>query len=534
MIIINQPHLGIDEPQERLRDKIAERLHLPKAGFPYTILKESLDARRRDTPRFSYQVAVDAPISEKKVRALKDKNITWQPQARIKPIEPGDKPLQGRPIVVGAGPAGLFAAYILAEHGYKPLLLEQGQAVDVRTRQVERFWQDGTLDLHSNVQFGEGGAGTFSDGKLTSRSKNPLGHKVNEIFAAHGAPIEITYQAKPHIGTDLLGDVIVSMRKQMVHAGADVRFGVTVQSLLLEEGLDGTSVKGVMTNEGAFYSNVVILALGHSSRDLFRTLYEQGLAMEAKPFAMGFRIEHPQRMIDERQYRDLAGHSRLGAASYQLTWHDDVRNRGVYTFCMCPGGQVVAASSERERLVVNGMSYHARDLENANSALLVNIGPEDFGNGVLDGMLFQERIESACYALGGGGYVAPVQTVGDFLKGEKSSALGDICPSVRPGHVLSDLSSLYPASITDSLRAAIGGMGMRLKGFDRQDAVLTGAETRSSSPVRLLRDKVQRESVNVKGVYPIGEGAGYAGGIVSSAIDGIACAQEIIQTFRAD
>ena len=534
MIIINQLHLGIDEPQERLRDKIAERLHLPKAGFSYTILKESLDARRRDTPRFSYQVAVDTPISEKKVRALKDKNITWQPQARIKPIEPGDKPLQGRPIVVGAGPAGLFAAYILAEHGYKPLLLEQGQAVDVRTRQVERFWQDGTLDLHSNVQFGEGGAGTFSDGKLTSRSKNPLGHKVNEIFAAHGAPIEITYQAKPHIGTDLLGDVIVSMRKQMVHAGADVRFGVTVQSLLLEEGLDGTSVKGVMTNEGAFYSNVVILALGHSSRDLFRTLYEQGLAMEAKPFAMGFRIEHPQRMIDERQYRDLAGHSRLGAASYQLTWHDDVRNRGVYTFCMCPGGQVVAASSERERLVVNGMSYHARDLENANSALLVNIGPEDFGNGVLDGMLFQERIESACYALGGGGYVAPVQTVGDFLKGEKSSALGDICPSVHPGHVLSDLSSLYPASITDSLRAAIGGMGMRLKGFDRQDAVLTGAETRSSSPVRLLRDKVQRESVNVKGVYPIGEGAGYAGGIVSSAIDGIACAQEIIQTFRAD
>lgn len=534
MIIINQLHLGIDEPQERLHDKIAERLHLPKAGFSYTILKESLDARRRDTPRFSYQVAVDAPISEKKVRALKDKNITWQPQARIKPIEPGDKPLEGRPIVVGAGPAGLFAAYILAEHGYKPLLLEQGQAVDVRARQVERFWQDGTLDLRSNVQFGEGGAGTFSDGKLTSRSKNPLGHKVNEIFAAHGAPIEITYQAKPHIGTDLLGDVIVSMRKQMVHAGADVRFGVTVQSLLLEGGLDGTSVKGVMTNEGAFYSNVVILALGHSSRDLFRTLYEQGLAMEAKPFAMGFRIEHPQRMIDERQYRDLAGHPRLGAASYQLTWHDDVRNRGVYTFCMCPGGQVVAASSERERLVVNGMSYHARDLENANSALLVNIGSEDFGNGVLDGMLFQERIESACYALGGGGYVAPVQTVGDFLKGEKSSALGDIRPSVRPGHVLSDLSGLYPASITDSLRAAIGGMGRRLKGFDRQDAVLTGAETRSSSPVRLLRDKVQRESVNVKGVYPIGEGAGYAGGIVSSAIDGIACAQEIIQTFRAD
>ena len=534
MIIINQLHLGIDEPQERLREKIAERLRLPKEGFSYTILKESLDARRRDTPRFSYQVAVDAPLNEKKVRALKDKNITWQPSERIKPIVYGEAPLDGRPIVVGAGPAGLFAAYILAEHGYKPLLLEQGQAVPIRTEQVERFWQDGTLDLHSNVQFGEGGAGTFSDGKLTSRSKNPLGHKVNEIFAAHGAPEEITYQAKPHIGTDLLGGVIVSMREQMIHEGAEVRFGVTVQSLILEDGLDGKHVKGVMTSAGAFYSNVVILALGHSSRDLFRTLHTQGLAMEAKPFAMGFRIEHPQRMIDERQYRDLAGHPRLGAASYQLTWHDDVRDRGVYTFCMCPGGQVVAASSERERLVVNGMSYHARDLENANSALLVNIGPEDFGSGILDGILFQERIESACYALGGGGYVAPVQTVGDFLKGEKTTVLGDIRPSVRPGHILSDLSTLYPAVITDSLRAAIGGMGSRLKGFDRADAVLTGAETRSSSPVRLLRDKYHRESLTIHGVYPIGEGAGYAGGIVSSAIDGIACAQEIIQTYRAD
>lgn len=534
MIIINQLHLGIDEPTALLREKIATRLHLPKDGFSYTILKESLDARRRDTPRFSYQVSVDAPLSEKKVRALKDKNISWHPSERIKPIEPGVVPLQGRPIVVGAGPAGLFAAYVLAEHGYKPLLLEQGQAVETRTEQVERFWQNGTLDVHSNVQFGEGGAGTFSDGKLTSRSKNPLGKKVNEIFAAHGAPEEITYQAKPHIGTDLLSGVIVSMREQMIHAGAEVRFGITVKELLLEEGRDGTKVRGVMTSEGPFYSNIVILALGHSSRDLFRTLHMQGLAMEAKPFAMGFRIEHPQRMIDERQHRNLAGHPRLGAASYQLTWHDDVRNRGIYTFCMCPGGQVVAASSERERLVVNGMSYHARDLENANSALLVNVGPEDFGTGVLDGILFQERIESACYALGGGGYVAPVQTVGDFLKGEKSSQLGDVRPSVRPGYTLSNLSTLYPSLITDSLRASIGGMGSRLHGFDRADAVLTGAETRSSSPVRLLRDKCHRESVNICGVYPIGEGAGYAGGIVSSAIDGIACAQEIIQMYRAD
>lgn len=530
MIIINQLHLDIDEPLSALRQKIAARLRLPEDGFSYTILKESLDARRRETPRFSYQVSVDAPLNEKKLRALRDKNISWRPEQVEAPLEPGDQPLSGRPIVVGAGPAGLFAAYTLAEHGYAPLLLEQGQAVPERTAQVDRFWQDGTLDLSSNVQFGEGGAGTFSDGKLTSRSKNPLGHKVNAIFAAHGAPEEITYQAKPHIGTDMLKDVIVSMRERIIANGGDVRFGVTVQQLLVNDG----AVQGVVTNAGNFYSNVVLLALGHSSRPLFRTLYSQGMAMEAKPFAVGFRIEHPQNFIDRTQYREYAGHPRLGAASYQLTWHDDVRDRGCYTFCMCPGGQVVAASSEAERLVVNGMSYHARDLVNANSALLVNVGPEDFGSGVLDGILFQERIEAACYVLGGGGYKAPVQTVGDFLRGSATTTLGSVQPSVRPGYVLSDLSGLYPNVITDSLRAAIGGMAQRLHGFDQPDAVLTGVETRSSSPVRLLRDKLTRESLNIRGVYPIGEGAGYAGGIVSSAIDGIACAEQIIRTFRAD
>lgn len=527
MIIINQLHLDIDTPASALRGKIADRLRLPEDGFSYTILKESLDARRRETPRFSYQVAVDAPLSEKKVRALRDKNISWRPSVQTAPLVPGEQPLAGRPIIVGAGPAGLFAAYTLAEHGYAPLLLEQGQAVPERTAQVDRFWQDGSLDLMSNVQFGEGGAGTFSDGKLTSRSKNPLGHQVNAIFAAHGAPEEITYQSKPHIGTDLLKNVIVSMREHLVRMGGEVRFGVRVERLLVKEGM----VRGVATNAGDFYSDVVLLAPGHSSRPLFRTLVAQGLAMEAKPFAVGFRIEHPQRLIDQVQYREYAGHPRLGAASYQLTWHDDLSGRGAYTFCMCPGGQVVAASSEAERLVVNGMSYHARDLENANSALLVNVGPEDFGSDVLDGILFQERVEAACYRLGGGGYVAPVQTVGDFLRGESTSKLGAVRPSVRPGFALSDLSELYPNSITDSLRRAIGGMAQRLHGFDLPDAVLTGVETRSSSPVRLLRDKNTRESLNMRGLYPIGEGAGYAGGIVSSAIDGIACAEHIIRQF---
>ena len=532
MIIINQLHLDIDEPLSALRSKIADRLRLRDDVFSYKILKESLDARRRETPRFSYQVAVAATLSDKQVRALrKDRNITIQGEETPSvPLVPGEARLEGRPIIVGAGPAGLFAAYTLAEHGYAPLLLEQGQAVPERTAQVDRFWQDGTLDLSSNVQFGEGGAGTFSDGKLTSRSKNPLGHRVNAIFAAHGAPEEITYQARPHIGTDLLKGVIVSMREQIIRWGGEVRFGVTAERLLMADG----AVRGVETNAGAFYSNVVLLALGHSSRPLFRTLCAQEVAMEVKPFAVGLRIEHPQALIDRVQYRQYAGHPRLGAASYQLTWHDDVRDRGCYTFCMCPGGQVVAAASEARRLVVNGMSYHARDLENANSALLVNVGPQDFGSGVLDGIAFQERIEEACYRLGGGGYAAPVQTVGDFLRGEATTVLGSVAPSVRPGYVLRDLSRLYPHDITQSLRAAIGGMAGRLHGFDQADAVLTGAETRSSSPVRLLRDNATRESVNVRGLYPIGEGAGYAGGIVSSAIDGIACAEQIIRTFRAE
>ena len=529
MIIINQLPLTLDEPLDALRDKIAERLRLRGEEFSYTILKESLDARRRETPRFIYQVQVEAPLSEKRVRALRDKTVSWQPSPTVPPLVFGEKPLEGRPIIVGAGPAGLFCAYTLAEQGYAPLLLEQGQAVPERTAQVDRFWQDGALDPSSNVQFGEGGAGTFSDGKLTSRSKNPLGHKVNAIFARHGAPQEITYQARPHIGTDLLKGVIVSMREQIIAMGGEVRFGVSVQRLLTQQG----SVRGVATSAGEFYSNVVLLAIGHSSRALFRSLHAQGLAMEAKPFAAGFRIEHPQSLINTVQHRQYAGHPRLGAASYQLTWHDDQNDRGCYTFCMCPGGQVVAAASEAGRLVVNGMSYHARDLENANSALLVNVGPADFGEGVLDGIRFQERIEEAAYVLGGGGYAAPVQRVEDFLRGVATSQLGSVRPSVRPGHTLADLSGLYPGTLTSSLRSAIGGMAKRLHGFDLPDAILTGVETRSSSPVRLLRDKATRESVNLRGLYPIGEGAGYAGGIVSSAIDGIA-AEEIIRTFRAE
>lgn len=526
MIIINQLVLSLDEEASTLRGKIAERLNADPQTLHYRILRESLDARRRETPRFIYQVAVESVLTQKKVRALRDKNITWQEEPTEAPLEHGTRKLSDRPLIVGAGPAGLFCAWKLAREGYAPILLEQGQPVEVRTNQVEQFWKSGTLDPFSNVQFGEGGAGTFSDGKLTSRSKDPHGREVLEIFAKAGAPEEITYQAMPHIGTDLLRKVIVTLRHQIEEAGGTVCFGVCVERLLLRDG----ACRGVVTGEGVIESPVVFLAPGHSARPLFEALLAQGVAMENKPFAMGLRIEHPQAMVNARQYRQFAGHPHLGAASYRLSWHDDASGRGIYTFCMCPGGRVVCASSEEERLAVNGMSYHARDLENANSALLATVSPADYGSGILDGMRFQRELEAACYRLGGGGFTAPVQTVGGFLRGE-IQPLGEVTPSVQPGYVLQDLSHLYPSDITNALRRGIVGMGRQLHGFDRPDAVLTGAETRSSSPVRILRGKEKMESASTPGLYPLGEGAGYAGGIVSSAIDGLRGAEAVIRAY---
>jgi uncharacterized FAD-dependent dehydrogenase len=523
MIIINQLSLDLDQDPSVLREKIAHRLRLDPNQFSYKILRESLDARRRETPRFVYQVQVQADISQKKLNKLKDRNIIWKEEPPKPKLAHGTRPLDAPPIVVGAGPAGLFCAWKLAREGYAPLLLEQGQPVEVRARQVDRFWTDGSLDPLSNVQFGEGGAGTFSDGKLTSRSKDPRGREVLEIFAAAGAPQEITYQALPHIGTDLLRQVIVNIRHQIEAAGGRVAFGVRVERLLLSDGV----LRGVVTNQGVMESPVVLLAPGHSARPLFETLLDQGVAMENKPFAMGLRIEHPQDMINACQYHGFGSHARLGPASYRLSWHDDASGRGIYTFCMCPGGRVVAAASEEGRMVVNGMSYHARDLENANSALLATVTAADYGSGILDSMYFQRKIEEACFQLGGGGYMAPVQTVGGFLRGQVDP-LGAVEPSVKPGYRLTDLSGLYPAGLTDALRRGIVGMGGKLAGFDRPDAVLTGAETRSSSPVRILRQKDSLQSENVAGLYPLGEGAGYAGGIISSAIDGLRGAEAVI------
>lgn len=529
MIKINNLKLGLDEPIEALRQQIADCLKIHEDTFSWKIVRESLDARRREKPHFIYQVEVQAEIDEHQVKRLRNKDILWVKDEANDVVAIGNQTLSERPIVIGAGPAGLFCTYELARLGYHPILLEQGGILKDRIADVETFWKEGILNPQSNVQFGEGGAGTFSDGKLTSRSKNPLGKMVLDTFVAYGAPEEIAYQQRPHIGTDRLRHVLIHMRKAIQEQGGEIRFQTQVQSIWHQ----GKIVKGVILSDGTtIAAEVVVAALGHSARNLFEQFYADGIAMEGKAFAVGCRIEHPQQMIDTHQFRDYTGHPRLGHASYQLTSQDVLSGRGVYTFCMCPGGYVVGASSEENRLVVNGMSYYARDGCNANSALLVSVSPNDFGKHPLDGIAFQRHLEEKAFHLGGGGYVAPVQRVDDFLRGRGSQPLGDIKPTVQPGYIQADLSSIFPQQIHQAMSRGLQNMGKLFKYFDRPDAVLTAVESRSSSPVRILRNVETLESISHAGLYPCGEGAGYAGGIVSSGIDGLRVAREIARKYR--
>lgn len=479
----------------------------------FTVYRRSIDARRGKPLRFVYNVDIMPEDEQTVLRSLKGMKYEALPEGGY--VCPEKKSLSARPVVVGFGPAGMFAALLLAKAGARPIVLERGKSVDERVKSVELFWRTGVLDTESNVQYGEGGAGSFSDGKLNTlvKDKNYRGRFVLSTFVSHGAPEDIMYDAKPHIGTDLLRGCVKGMREEIISLGGEVVFGARMTDIVIENN-GVTAVKYEKNGgESVISTDTVFLGIGHSARDTFRMLAGK-VNMEQKPFSVGVRIEHPRQMIDTAQYREHA--PLLPAASYKLS-HQTSTGRGVYTFCMCPGGYVVNASSEEKRLVTNGMSYRARDGANSNSAVLVGLTPADYGTGLFDGMLFQQRLEEAAFSLGGGDWRAPCQTVGSFLGTKKESA--DLTPTFSNGVREAEMRGLFPSFITDALREGLSSFGKKLSGFDMSGAVITGAESRSTCPVRILRDENGVSSVG--GLYPIGEGAGYAGGIMSAAMDGM-------------
>lgn len=537
MLHIAELCLPLDFTPEDLRRKTAARLKVPEKSLGrVSLYRRSVDARKKDAVRFICTVEAEVEGENRVLSRLKDSKIR-RAEAYQYEIPPCPQ-MKQRPVVAGMGPAGLFAALLLAQAGQRPIVLERGAPVEERSRDVEHFWQSGELRPESNVQFGEGGAGTFSDGKLNTGTKDFRARKVLEEFVRAGAPADILVNAKPHIGTDLLPGVIRAIREEILSLGGQVWFHTALTGLEQREGrLTGVRYRKENGETGLLETSSLILAIGHSARDTFQALYDGGLPMEAKSFSVGARIEHPQLLIDKAQYGAFAGHPALGAADYKLAIHlpleGPAAGRGVYTFCMCPGGFVVAAASEEGRVVTNGMSCWARDGENANAALLVGVGPEDFGSvHPLAGVEFQRKLEEAAYRAGGGGYRAPAQRVEDFLAGRASHRLGEVVPTYRPGVTPTDLGRCLPEFVTEGMRAGIRLMDRRLHGFAFGDALLTGVETRSSSPVRILRDGNLQSPV-LQGLYPCGEGAGYAGGIISAAVDGLRCGEALLQSQGA-
>ncbi len=515
----------LDYTEETLRSLLLKKLNLgPVRLLSFRPVRRSVDARDKGDVHFV--LTVDLEVQDEEAVLKRNKTLTRAPEIKTPPL-PRSR-MKTRPLVVGAGPAGLFCALTLARAGAAPVLIERGRAVEERTRDVENMTGAGILDPDSNVQFGEGGAGAFSDGKLTCGIKSPWIREVLETFVSHGAPEDILTDQKPHIGTDRLKGVVSSIREEIRSLGGDVRFETRLENLLIRSGqvLGATVVHAGEKEE--ILTDHVLLCIGHSARDTVQALFTGGIRMQQKSFAMGVRIEHPREMIDRSQYGAFAGHPALGAASYKLACRTR-DERGVYTFCMCPGGHVIAAASQAGGVVTNGMSYHARDAENSNAALLVGVRPEDFGDDhPLAGFILQREIERAAFRCGGGDYRAPAQRVEDFLKNRPTARFGDVLPSYRPGVVPADLREVLPSFITEDLKVGIRAMGNQLKGFDLPDAVLTAPETRSSSPVRILRDQTG-QAEGVRGFYPVGEGAGYAGGIVSAAVDGITAARRVLE-----
>lgn len=533
MIRLTELALPLDHSADELRQAVVQRLQISDAELlGLQIFKRSYDARKKNSVILFIYI-LDIEVRDEAAvlaRFADDSHVRPAPDTNYYPVAQAPTGLSERPIVVGLGPCGLFAALLLAQMGFRPIVLERGKDVRRRTKDTWALWRKKVLTPESNVQFGEGGAGLFSDGKLYSQIKDPkfYGRKVMTEFVRAGAPEEILYVSKPHIGTFRLTGVVAAMREEIIALGGEVRFESKVSDLLIE----GDQLHGVVLESGEqLHSRHVILALGHSARDTFRMLQQHQVHLEAKPFAIGFRIEHPQSLIDQARLGKYAGHPALGAADYKLVHH--ARNgRAVYSFCMCPGGTVVAATSEPQRVVTNGMSQYSRNERNANAGIVVSISPEkDFPGGPLAGVELQEQLESNAFVLGGNDYCAPGQLVGDFIRGVPSSEFGEVQPSYKPGVRLGDLAPSLPADVIEAIREALPAFGRQIRGFDRDDAVLTGIETRTSSPVRITRDNETLQSLNLRGLYPAGEGAGYAGGILSAGVDGIRVAEAVAKSM---
>lgn len=529
MIRIQQLKLPSDHSGEALKQSILKALHCREESLiSYKIVKRSLDARKKPQIAFVYTVDVALKEEENILKRCRLKQVSIAPTSVYHPPKHGTTPLDYRPVVVGSGPAGLFCSLLLAREGYRPLLLERGEAVEQRQKDVEAFWRDGILKERSNVQFGEGGAGTFSDGKLNTAVKDASGrnHFVLKTFVQCGAPEEILYLNKPHIGTDILRTVVHNMREEILQQGGEVRFLSQLTDIRITDG----AVSEICINDQEWMPcSQLVLAIGHSARDTFAMLAGKPILMAQKPFAVGVRIEHPQAMIDLSQYGRERG-LKLPAADYKLT-RKMPDGRGVYSFCMCPGGYVVNASSEQGYTAVNGMSFHDRNGTNANSAMVVTVSRKDFGSDhVLAGMEFQRKLERAAFLSGEG--KVPVQLLGDFCRREPTRALGEISPAIKGSYALSRLDNCFDRPVYEALKDGILQCGALIRGFDREDAVLSGVESRTSSPVRIHRN--ERMQSNVEGLYPCGEGAGYAGGITSAAMDGLKVAEMLIRQFSAD
>ncbi|WP_101772303.1 NAD(P)/FAD-dependent oxidoreductase [Peptostreptococcus faecalis] len=531
MIRVSNIKIDIDDSIDLVKIKTYKKLKINEDDvISFNIYKESIDARKKGIISFVYTVDLELK-NEKKVLKFKPKDCIQLDSNKYEDVEMGNLEIKQRPVIVGSGPAGLFATLLLAQRGYNPILIERGMDVDTRSEDIENFWKSGKLNTKSNVQFGEGGAGTFSDGKLTTRMKDIRCEKVLSEFVKFGAPEDILYSHKPHVGTDILKDVVKNIRKEIIRLGGEVFFDSKLTSIDVKNG----EISSIEINESKRIDcQHLILAIGHSARDTYKMIYECGAEMEQKPFAIGVRIEHPQEMINKSQYGKFYNHKRLGAADYRLTAQTS-NGRSVYTFCMCPGGMVIASANSENELVTNGMSEHSRDKENANSGLLVNVETKDFDSPhPLAGLEFQRKYESLAFKKGGANYNAPAQLVGNFLNGKPSEKAGSVTPSYRPGVKWCDISDCLPDFVIDSLKEGLVKLNGKLKGFSMGDAVMTGIETRSSAPVRIKRDRDTLESVNIKNLFPCGEGAGYAGGIVTAAVDGIKCAEKIITKYSSE